>query len=95
MPNWKTPGPDGLQGYWLKKFTSCTDRIAEQLQVCLDTSVVPNWMTLKKTVLIVEDKDRGGLVTNFRPINVVCCVGRVEIQIEIQKGRCTALFPFI
>ena len=23
-------------------------------------------------------------------INVVCCVGRVEIQIEIQKGRCTA-----
>ena len=23
-------------------------------------------------------------------LNVVCCVGRVEIQIEIQKGRCTA-----
>ena len=23
-------------------------------------------------------------------INVVCCVGRVEIQIEIQKGWCTA-----
>ena len=23
-------------------------------------------------------------------INVVCCVGRVEIQIEIQKGRCNA-----
>ena len=25
-----------------------------------------------------------------KQINVVCCVGRVEIQIEIQKGRCTA-----
>ena len=23
-------------------------------------------------------------------INVVYCVGRLEIQIEIQKGRCTA-----
>ena len=23
-------------------------------------------------------------------INVVCCVGRVEIEIEIQNGRCTA-----
>ena len=23
-------------------------------------------------------------------INIVCCVGRVEIQIEIKKGRCTA-----
>ena len=60
--------PDGLQGYWLKKFTSCTYRIAEQLQVCLDTSVVSNWMTLGKTVLIVKDKDQGSLVTNFRPI---------------------------
>ena len=68
MPNWKAPGPDGLQGYWLKKSTSCTDRIAEQLQVCLDTSVVPNWMTFGKTVLIVKDKDQGSLVTNFRPI---------------------------
>ena len=26
----------------------------------------------------------------WKEINVVCCVGRVEIQIEIQKGRCTA-----
>ena len=23
-------------------------------------------------------------------VNVVCCVGRVEIQIQIWKGRCTA-----
>ena len=23
-------------------------------------------------------------------MNVVCCVGRVEIKIEIQKGQCTA-----
>ena len=22
MPNWKVPGPDGLNGFWLKKFTS-------------------------------------------------------------------------
>ena len=22
MPNWKAPGKDGVQGYWLKKFTS-------------------------------------------------------------------------
>ena len=26
----------------------------------------------------------------FIYLNVVCCVGRVEIQIEISKGRCTA-----
>ena len=22
MPNWKVPGPDGLHGFWLKKYTS-------------------------------------------------------------------------
>ena len=27
---------------------------------------------------------------HYMYINVVCCVGRVEIQIEIQKGQCTA-----
>ena len=26
----------------------------------------------------------------YHEINVVYCVGRVEIQIEIQRGRCTA-----
>ena len=30
------------------------------------------------------------MVEIISEINVVCCVGRVEIQIEIQKGRCTA-----
>ena len=22
IPNWKTPGPDGIHGFWFKKFTS-------------------------------------------------------------------------
>ena len=33
IPNWKAPGPDGVQGYWLKKITSCHERNAEQLDV--------------------------------------------------------------
>ena len=31
IPNWKAPGPDGVQGYWLKKITSCHERNAEEL----------------------------------------------------------------
>ena len=27
LPNWKTPGPDGVQGYWLKNLPSLHDRI--------------------------------------------------------------------
>ena len=48
VPNWKSPGPDGLQGYWLKNFTSCVDRIAKHLQDCLATYNVPQWMTRGK-----------------------------------------------
>ena len=30
MPNWKASGPDGVQGFWVKKLTACHQRIAEQ-----------------------------------------------------------------
>ena len=29
--NWKSPGPDGVQGYWLKKLTALHERIAKQM----------------------------------------------------------------
>ena len=31
IPNWKCPGPDRVQGYWLKNFTALHERIADQL----------------------------------------------------------------
>ena len=65
VPNWKSPGPDGLQGYWLKNFTSCIDRIAQHLQECLVTYNVPGWMTRGKTSLIMKDTEKGPIVSNF------------------------------
>ena len=68
MKNWKAPGPDGLQGYWIKRFTSCYERIALQLQLCLEIKEVPDWLSTGKTVLIIKDKEKGNDVTNYRPI---------------------------
>ena len=31
IPNWKSPGPDGVQGYWLKKLTALHERITKQI----------------------------------------------------------------
>ena len=31
VPNWKTPGHDGIQGYWLKKFTSIYERLTIEM----------------------------------------------------------------
>ena len=33
LKNWKAPGPDRLQRYWIKTFTSCRERIATHLQL--------------------------------------------------------------
>ena len=35
VSNWKTPGHDGIHGFWFKKFTSIHDRLALEMNKCL------------------------------------------------------------
>ena len=44
MPNWKSPGPDGVQGYWIKNLSNLHGNIALQLDRCLQEYNVPSWM---------------------------------------------------
>ena len=44
MPNWKAPGPDGVQGFWLKNFTSMHKYISLYLIDCSENGA-PTWMT--------------------------------------------------
>ena len=67
MPNWKAPGPDGVQGFWLKNFTSMHKYISLYLIDCLENGA-PTWMTKGRTVLIQKDKDEGRDVSIHRPI---------------------------
>ena len=68
MPNWKVPGPDGLHGFWLKKYTSFHQVMVEHLDYCIKTGDVPNWMVASWTVLIQKDVREGNAVGNYRPI---------------------------
>ena len=68
VPNWKAPGPDMVQGFWLKNFTGLHHNIANQLQECLDCGNVPGWMTKGRTVLIMKDPEKGTVAGNYRPI---------------------------
>ena len=41
MPNWKSPGPVLVQGFWLKNFSSLHERVRLQLKECFDSGFAP------------------------------------------------------
>ena len=41
IPNCKSAGPDGVQGYWLKKLTALNERIAKQMDIISNREDIP------------------------------------------------------
>ena len=68
MPNWKSPGPGLVQGFWLKNFSSLHERVRLQLKECLDSGFVPSWLARGRTSLLQKDKSKGNVASNYRPI---------------------------
>ena len=70
IPNWKAPGPDGVQGYWIKKLTALHERMADHMNDLINNRVaIPVWLTTGRTVLCQKDQERGNAVDNYRPIS--------------------------
>ena len=94
MPNWKAPGLDNVQGYWLKNLTPLYDKLMVYLQDHLDSGVVPDWLTKGRTVLIQKDKAKGNIVSNYRPITCLLLVWKLltgiledEIYDYLERNR--------
>ena len=85
LPNWKAPGPDGLQGYCLKHSKSVRPTMAALLNDCLQQGDVPSWLTQGSTTLIMKDESKGAEVSNFRPITCLPLMWKVLTGI-ISKG---------
>ena len=49
IPNWKIPGPGGVQGYWIKNLSNLHNSIALQLDRCLQENNLPKWMVTGKS----------------------------------------------
>ena len=62
MSNWISPGPDNVQGFWLKNFTKMHDKVLNNLAQCIEGGNVPDWMTKGRTVLIQKDKSKGNVM---------------------------------
>ena len=70
LPNWKAPGPDGVQGYWLNNLPSLHDRNVRQMNYMTNNNKdIPDWLTKGRTVLCQKDPQKGDAVENFRPIS--------------------------
>ena len=68
ISNWKTPGHDGIHGFWFKKFSFIHDILALEMNRCLHRSQVPEWMAKGKTTLIEKDPSKITAPNNYRPI---------------------------
>ena len=68
MPNWKSPGPDLVQGFWLNNFSTLQERVRLQLKESLDSGFVPSWLTRGRTSLLQKDKSKDNIASNYRPI---------------------------
>ena len=52
IPNWKAPGPDGVQGYWIKKLTALHEQKADHMNDLINKRVIILlWKTTGRTLL--------------------------------------------
>ena len=75
ISNWKTPGHDGIHGFWFKN--SVHDRPALEMNRCLQGAQVPDWMTKGKTTLIQKDPSKGTAPNNYRPITCLPIIWKI------------------
>ena len=84
IPNWKAPGPDGFQGFWLKNFTSLQKNLVWYLNACLEGEA-PRWMTKGRTVLIQKDKSKESEASNYCPITCLYLTWKLLTRIIAHK----------
>ena len=77
----KTPGHDGIHGFWFKKFT-CT----RNEQMPTSANKLPDWMTKGKTTLIQKDPRKGTAPNNYRPITCLPMMWKILIALIREKN---------
>lgn len=85
MLNWKVPGPNLKQGFWLKNFLGLHIRLIDQLKMYLIEERVPAWMTKGRTVLIMKDLSKGYIASNYRPVTCLILVWKLLSGIIVDE----------
>ena len=69
IPNWKAPGRNSVQGYWIKNLSSLHQQVSSQMnRILMGEDDLSEWMTHDRTVLCQKDPQKGNTADNYRPI---------------------------
>ena len=97
LSDWKMPGLDGIHSFWFEKFTFMHDRLALEMNRCLQEAQVPEWMIKGRTTLIQKDPSKGSASNNYRPITclpMTWTISTAQIREEIYYSLTSRrLFP--
>ena len=86
IPNWKAPGRDGVQGYWIKNLSSLHERFSSQMnRILMGEDDLPEWMTHSRTVLCQKDPRKGNTVDNYRPITCLPLMWKLLTGVIAEK----------
>ena len=85
MTNWKAPGPDCVQRYWFKWFSTLHSRLTDHLQTCAVVGNVPTSMTKGKTTLIQKDPEKGNGASNYHFITCLPLMWKLLTSVLAEK----------
>ena len=56
--NWAAQGPDGIQGFWIKRFIALRSVVLAHFNTLLsDGSLISPWFPTRRTILILKTSD--------------------------------------
>ena len=95
MANWKAPGPDMVQIFWWKKFTTLHAQLARWMNEILeDPQNLPVWLVKGRTSLIPKETTAQQTPNNFRPITCLPTVWKLfsgiianKIMLHVKRNK--------
>jgi len=55
--NWKAPGPDGINNFWIKRFTATHSYLAHYFNQFMDAGNIPDFLVQGITYLLTKSRD--------------------------------------
>lgn len=69
LPNWKAPGPEKLQNFWIKKLTCTWEKLREAINEAIDDpNKIPEFLLQGITYLLPKDPQNSQDPAKYRPI---------------------------